>query len=162
MALAGKRIEAKNLYVLKAMACPAIAGELGVDAGTVYRWKAEAGGKGEVQGWDFQRELHNISASEVVAKFRKSLAIMALKIDKDPELLLNPKQSDALAKIVKAMEKIDPRRQYLSAIRDLIKVMNQWLTEHQPDLKAKLDPYWDSLFQELSDYATREGLFKGD
>jgi transposase-like protein len=159
MAMTGKRIEAKNLYVLKAKACTAIAEELGVDAGTVYRWKAEAKEKGEAQDWDYQRQLHTISPGVLSAKFRKALSIVVLQIEEEPALLLNPKLSDSLSKIVKEMEKIDARTQYLCAVTDLIKVANRWLAEHEPDLKTKLDPCWDGIFQEMSDYSTRKGLF---
>jgi hypothetical protein len=57
------------------------------------------------------------------------------------------------------MQKIDTRGQYLGAAIDLIKVTNSWLAENQPELKAKLDPYWDSIYQELAAYSTRKGMF---
>jgi transposase len=47
MALAEKREEAERLYVKRVLSCSAIAAELGVDQGTVYRWKAEAAQKGD-------------------------------------------------------------------------------------------------------------------
>jgi hypothetical protein len=40
-----------------------------------------------------------------------------------------------------------------------IKTANRRLQEHQPELKAQLDPYWDSIYQELVNYVTRKGLF---
>jgi hypothetical protein len=82
---------------------------------------------------------------------------VALQIEEEPALLLDPKMCDSIAKITKAMERIDNREQYLGAVHDLIKVANAWLAEHQPALKAELDPYWDSIFQELKAYATGKG-----
>jgi hypothetical protein len=42
---------------------------------------------------------------------------------------------------MKSIEKIDPRSQYRGAVTDLIKITNQWLAEHQPELKVRLEPY---------------------
>lgn len=159
MALPEKRAEAKRLYIDKSMTCAAIAEELGVDAGTVYRWKADAAEKGEAQEWDYQRQVQSMSFDELKSVFREAIRVAVLKIKEDPEILLNPKFADALSKIVKSVEKIDPRSQYLGTITDLIRVTNMWLSEHQPELKATLDPYWESIYQELSNYSTRKGLF---
>jgi hypothetical protein len=57
------------------------------------------------------------------------------------------------------MQKIDVRSQYLGVAIDLIKVANSYLAENQPELKAKMEPYWDGIYNELVNYSTRKGMF---
>jgi hypothetical protein len=160
MALAEKRIEAKQRYISTAMTCTAIARELAIDPKTVYRWKTEDMEKGETFDWDFQRELYHISIDQVASKYRKAIAIMVDKIDKDPDLLTNSKTADAFAKIFKAFDRIDIRGQYLRVITELIRIANRWLAENQPELKERMEPWWESIYQELAKYSTGKGLFE--
>jgi transposase len=159
MALTDKREEAERLYVRQSMSCPAIAAELGVNEGTVYRWKAESAEKGEAQDWDVQRRIYNMSPRELTAIYAESVKAWLVKIKANPELLSDSKIADAIAKHISVMQKIDTRSQYLGVTIDLIKVINGWLAENHADLKAKLDPYWDAIYQELVNYSTRRGLF---
>ena len=150
------------MYIDKALTCPAIAEALEVDAGTVYRWKAEAAEQGEAQDWDYQRLVQELSFDELKSVFRGAIRAGFSKIKEAPETLFDPKFADALTKIVKSAEKIDPRTSYFSAIKDLVKVASRWLARHEPELKARLDPYWDSIFEELVNYSTKKGLFQED
>jgi transposase len=159
MALTDKREEAERLYVRQSMSCPAIAAELGVNEGTVYRWKAESAEKGEAQDWDVQRRIYNMSPRELTAIYAESVKAWLVKIKANPELLSDSKIADAIAKHISVMQKIDTRSQYLGVAIDLIKVINGWLAENHADLKAKLDPYWDAIYQELVNYSTKRGLF---
>lgn len=159
MALNDKRDEAERLYVRQSMTCPAIAAELGVNEGTVYRWKTEAAEKGESSDWDTQRRIYNMSPRELTAIYSESVKAWLVKIKQNPDLLADSKIADAIAKHISVMQKIDTRGQYLGVSIDLIKVTNQWLAENQPELKAKLEPYWDNIYQELVNYSTRKGLF---
>jgi transposase-like protein len=155
MALTEKRTEAEHLYVSTSLSISAIAEALGVDAGTVYRWRSEAARAGEGQDWDYRRQVQALSFDKLKSVFREAIRSAINKIEEDPTLLLNPKFADALSKIIKSLERIDPRASHFGAIEDLIKVTSQWLTEHEPDIKARLDPYWDSIFQELVNYSTK-------
>lgn len=159
MALPDKRDEAERLYVRQSMTCPAIAKVLGVNEGTVYRWKAEAAENGEALDWDVQRRIYNMSPREMVAMYAESVKAWLVKIKTNPELLSDPKIADAIAKHISVMQKIDARSQYLGVAIDLIKVANSWLAENQPDMKAKMEPFWDPIYQELVNYSTRKGLF---
>jgi transposase-like protein len=159
MALPDKREDAERLYVRQSLSCPAIAAELGVNEGTVYRWKAEAAEKGEALDWDVRRRIYNMSPRELTAIYAETLKSWLIKIKANPELLSDPKIADAISKHISVMQKIDTRSQYLGVITDLIKVTNSWLAENQPELKAKLDPYWDAIYQELVAYSTKRGLF---
>jgi transposase len=49
MALTEKRAEAERLYVREGLTCPRIAAELGVNEGTVYKWKQDAAARGSLR-----------------------------------------------------------------------------------------------------------------
>jgi transposase-like protein len=159
MAMNDKREEAERLYVRQGMACSAIAKQLEVDQGTVYRWKAEAAEKGEALDWDVQRRIYNMSPKELTAIYAESVKAWMIKIKANPELLSDSKIADAISKHISVMQKIDTRGQYLGVAIDLIKVINVWLAEHNPDLKGKMEPYWDAIYEALKDYTTKKGMF---
>ena len=159
MAKDGKREEAENLYVRQAMTCVQIAAALGVNEGTVYRWKGEAAEKGETADWDSRRRTYNLAPREMIAIYAETVKAWIVKIQQNPELLSDGKIADAIAKHVSVMQKLDTRGQYKGVALDLIKVINVWLAENQPELKEKIAPYWDAIFKELIKYATDKGLF---
>ena len=159
MALPDKRDEAERLYVRSSMTCPAIAAELEVNESTVYRWKSEAAEKGEAMDWDVQRRIYNMSPREMVGMYAESVKAWLVQIKANPELLSDPKIADAISKHISVMQKIDVRSQYLGVAIDLIKVANSYLAENQPELKAKMEPYWDGIYNELVNYSTRKGMF---
>lgn len=143
----------------KGLSCPRIAAELGVNEGTVYKWKAEAAERGESFDWEIQRRIYLLSPREMVALYAESLKTWLVKIKGNPDLLADPKVADAVAKHIAAMQRIDARGQYLGVAIDLIKVATDWLAEHQPELAARLQPYWESIYTALVEYSTRKGLF---
>ena len=159
MALTEKRAEAERLYVRKSMSCPSIADLLGVDVGTVYRWRVQAADEGGVSDWDTQRGIYNLSPRELAAVYSEMVKTWLITLKANPDLMADGKIADAMAKHISALRKMDTRGQYMGAITDLIEVTNTWLAEHQPELKARLDPYWDSIFEELKEYSTNKGLF---
>jgi hypothetical protein len=141
------------------MTCPQIAAELGVNDGTVYRWKAEAAAQGEAADWDAQRRAFNMSPRELVSIYSESLKAWVVKIKRNPETLSDPKIADAIIKHISALQKLDNRSQYMGVALDLIKIANQWLAENQPDLKTKMEPYWENIYQALANYSANKGLF---
>ncbi len=159
MALPDKRDEAERLYVRSSMTCPAIAAELGVNESTVYRWKGESAERGEALDWDVQRRIYNMSPREMVGMYAESVKAWLVQIKSNPELLSDPKIADAISKHISVMQKIDVRSQYLGVAIDLIKVANSYLAENQPGLKARMEPYWDAIYNELVNYSTRKGMF---
>jgi transposase-like protein len=159
MALPEKRAEAEHLYASKSMSVSAIAEALEVDTGTVYRWKAEASEKGEARDWDALRRIYNLSPKELVSIYAEAVKAWVVEIKSKPETLSDPKIADALAKHVSNISKLDPRIQYLGAITDLIKFADSWLAKNEPELREKIAPYWDSIYQEMKDAYTKEGLF---
>jgi hypothetical protein len=159
MALTEKRAEAESLYVRKSLTVPAIAEMLDVDAGTVYRWKAEAEKKGDAADWDARRRVFNLSPKELIAIYSETVKDWLIRIKENPDMLSDPKMAYAINTHISTMKKLDTRSQYLGAITDLIKVTNNWLAENQPALKAKLEPCWDSIFHVLEKYSTSKELF---
>jgi transposase-like protein len=159
MALSDEREEAERLYVRQSMSCPAIAEQLKVDQGTVYRWKAEAQKKGEALDWDVQRRIYNMSPRELTAIYAESVKAWMIKIKANPGLLSDSKIADAISKHISVMQKIDTRGQYLGVAIDLIKVINIWLTENEPELKEKIEPHWDQIYEALKQYSTSKGIF---
>ena len=159
MAKADKREEAERLYVRQSMTCPTVAEQLKVDQGTVYRWKTEAAEKGEALDWDVQRRIYHMSPRELTAIYAESVKAWLVKIKANPELLADSKIADAIAKHISVMQKIDTRGQYLGVAIDLIKVINIWLTEHEPELKGKMEPHWDQIYEALKLYSTQKGIF---
>jgi len=162
VALTDKRREAERLYVQNSLTCPDIAAKLKVNENTVYRWKSEAARNAQSEGglcWDTQRQIYNMSPLEMTAMYAESIKTWLVKIKSNPELLSDPKVADAIAKHVSVLQKIDVRSQYLGVALDLIKVANAYLMEHAPELKTQLEPYWEGIYQELTNYATRKGVF---
>jgi transposase-like protein len=159
MALTEKREEAEKLYVKDGLTCPAIAERLGVNEGTVYRWKSESAEKGEAADWESQRRVYNMSPLEMFSIYAETVKTWIVNLQKNPELLADGKIADAIAKHVSVLQKLDTRSQYLGVALDLIKIANQWLAEHKPEIKTKIDPYWEDIYQELAKYSTGKGLF---
>ena len=160
MAKDGKREEAEKLYVKQSMTCPQIAAELGVNDGTVYRWKAEAAEQGETTDWDAQRRAYNMSPRELVSIYSESLKAWVIKLRQNPEMLSDPKIADSIAKHISVLQKLDSRSQYMGVALDLIKTANQWLAENRPELKAQMEPCWENVYQELAKYVTCKWLFE--
>jgi transposase-like protein len=159
MALPDKREEAERLYVQNGMTCPQIASKLSVNEGTVYRWKNEANEQGESLDWDAQRRMYNLSPREMFAIYAETVKKWIINLQKKPELLSDPKIADAIVKHASVLTKLDVRSQYKGVALDLIKVINQWLTENQLELKEKLSPYWEAIYQELVKYYSDKGMF---
>ena len=159
MALKDKRLEAEKLYIKDGFSCAEIAQKIGVNEGTVYRWKGDAAEKGEASDWDSQRRVYNMSPREMFAIYAETVKTWIVQVQKTPGLLSDGKIADAIVKHVSVLQKLDTRSQYMGVALDLIKIANQWLAENQPDVKEKLDPHWEAIYQELQKYSAGRGLF---
>jgi transposase-like protein len=160
MALAEKRQQAEELYAQTSMTCGEIAERLGVNAGTVYKWKSDAAGKGE--DWEAKRRLFNLSPMELTATLAQAVKTGILELKKNPDLILDAKKADAMSKFANVLQRLDPRAQYPGAVLDLIRIANRWLAEHKPDLYKQLEPCWDEIYSDLAKYATEKGLMIAD
>jgi hypothetical protein len=125
MAKDSKWLEAEKLYIKNGLSCSAIAESLGVNEGTIYRWKAEAASKGEAADWDSQRRVYNMSPREMFAIYAETVKSWIAQIHKTPELLSDGKIAAAIVKHVSVLQKLDTRSQYLGVALDLIKIANQ-------------------------------------
>jgi len=159
MAVSDKREEAERLYTREAMSCPAIAERLGVDKGTVYRWKAEDAEKNKDLDWEAKRRICAMSVKELVGIYAEIMRTAIIKIKKDPSLIFDPRSADAFLKYYSVLQKIDQRGQYLGVVLELIKTINEWLSQHDSELKTKMEPYWDQIYEALSQYLTKKGIF---
>jgi hypothetical protein len=159
MAKEDKKSEAEKLYVTGGLSCPQIAERLGVNEGTVYRWKAEAEAAGEGSSWESARRVHNLSPREMFSIYAEAVKSWVVDLKKNPDLLADGKIADAIAKHVSVLQKLDTRGQYLGASLDLIEIANKWLAEHQPELKEKMAPHWEGIYQALKEYSSMKGLF---
>jgi transposase-like protein len=158
MAKPDKREEAERLYVRQAVTCADIAEQLEIDSGTVYRWKSEAAEKGEYADWDARRRAYNLSPKEIMSIYAESVKSWVLRLKENPQLMDDPKIADAISKHASVMKNLNAGGQYLGAVADLIKVTNDWLAKNQPELKEKMDPFWQQIFKALSDYASNKGI----
>jgi flagellin-specific chaperone FliS len=57
---------------------------------------------------------------------------------------------------------LDKRSRYLGVALDLIRSANRWLAENRPNIKADIDPYWESIYQEFVKYAASKGVLELD
>jgi len=157
MAMTDKREEAEDLYIKQSISCPEIAKRLDIDSGTVYRWKADAAKKGEAFNWDTRRRAYHLSPREIKAIYGQTIKNWVLQISSNPDLI--GKSADAICKHVSVMEKLDKTGQYLNVALDLMKVLNEWLTVNQPEIKEKIEPYWDQIFEALQSYYKEKEIF---
>jgi hypothetical protein len=149
MAQNEKREEAEKLYVEKCLSCATIAKQLGVAEGTVYRWKAAAAEEGGTRDWEALRRVYNLAADEMFAMYAETIKSWVVEIFKNPSLLSDPKIADSMVKHASVLKKFDTRGQYKKGALDMVKIANRWLAENRPELKAKLDPCWDSIMETL-------------
>lgn len=159
MAHKDKRLDAEKLYIKDGLSCAAIASALKVNEGTVYRWKNEAAEQGDGADWDAQRRVYNLSPREMFAMYAESVKAFIVQLQKSPEQLGDGKIADAIAKHVSVLQKLDTRGQYKGVALDLIKVINVYISENLPEVKEKLEPHWDAIFERLIKYATEKGMF---
>jgi hypothetical protein len=100
-----------------------------------------------------------VSPDELKALFAESMKEAIFKARENPDLLMDSKKADALAKNLKVLQSIDIRGQYLSVALDLVKVINFWLAEHEPELKTLMEPHWDQIYEALKEYSTEKRVF---
>ena len=154
-----RRAAAEKLYIRQSLTCAQIAEELGVNEGTVYRWKSEAAAKGEASDWDAARRVYNMSPREIAAIYAEGLKTWVVRLKQNPDLYADGKVADAIVKHVSVLQKIDARSQYLGAVLELIETANLWLEKNRPELKEKMLPCWESIYQEISERSARKDLF---
>ncbi len=151
-----ERAEAEKLYI-KGSSVTEISDRLDIPAQTLYRWKKEAAESDETD-WDKARELWHMSPSEMTRIYLESIKFWIIDLKKNPEKLADPKVADSMTKHIAAIKKLDPGYSYLGAILDLIKVTNQYLNEHEPQLAKKMLKVWPKVKEILEDYATTDGI----
>lgn len=148
--------QAEKLYVEEALSIVEIADKLSVPAKTIYRWMAEAKQKGEEFDWDEQKRNFALSPQALVNIYAKAFKRWILKIQKDIDAMANPQVADAISKHISTLKKLDPRFNYLGAILDVIQISDDYLREHDPDLRVRMEEHWPQIQAKIREIATRE------
>lgn len=132
-----ERLDAKRLYCEELKEIPGIAVLLNVPEKTVYRWKAEEREKGS--DWDKEREeIRNTSFSG----YKKTLKLAIDMIDRMAATgEISTKDADAVQKIVKAVKSLYKDVDNLGSVLLMMNEFSEFLSEREPDLLEKLQPY---------------------
>ncbi|OHD27473.1 MAG: hypothetical protein A2Y38_09200 [Spirochaetes bacterium GWB1_59_5] len=149
--------EARRLYIEDGLGIQALAERLGVSAQTVYRYKSSDMVKGD--DWERQRNVWNMSPSEISNIYAYALKRLLVKVDADPDLLLNAATADAITKNIKNLQRIDPRHQYIGAVIDLVKAADQFLGERDEKLQGTMRLHWDAIKDRMVEALNKERLF---
>jgi len=149
--------EARRLFVEEGKAVQEIAEALGVTPQTVYRYKADDAADSE--DWDRLRKVWAMSPSEISNLYAYALKRLLMKVDADPQLLLNPATADAITKNIKNLQRIDPRHQYIGAVIDLVKAADQYLGEQDTKLQTTMRGHWDAIKNRMVEALNKERLF---
>ena len=150
------RKKAEQLYIEETLTVTEIAGQLNIPAQTIYRWLSEARDKGEEFNWDEQRKVYQMSPLSLVNIYAKSFRRWVLKMQKDIDILSNAQVADAIAKHISTLKKLDPKFGYLGAILDVIQITDQYLKEHDPDLRKHMEKHWPAIQAKIKTIATQE------
>jgi predicted DNA-binding protein YlxM (UPF0122 family) len=149
--------EARRLFIEDGLAVQDIADRLAISSQSVYRYKAADADKGD--DWDRQRSVWHMSPSEISNIYAYALKRLLLKVDADPDLLLNAATADAITKNIKNLQRIDPRHQYIGAIIDLIKAADQYLGDRDQKLQTAMRLHWDAVKDRMVEALNKERLF---
>jgi len=154
-----RRRRARQLYIFKRLAVPAIALDVGVSEATIRRWKRKAKDAGD--DWDAARAAVTISGegleavvSSVVEEFtiQFQAALEMLKseaIAPDERVKLMASLSDAFNKMVGAAGRVAPKISQLSVALDVLRRLGEYIRAHHPDqvetFLAVLEPFGEQL-----------------
>lgn len=138
-----ERNYAATLYIEKGMKPEAIADELGRDKKTIYRWRDE-------ESWDDTKYLFETSPTElkrILLKEATRIAKGEKRVDKDGQEV-PPIDADALSKVMKAYDymqsKLSPE-----IIRDVLKLLDNWMTGIDPKLAYEFTKYHKMFLQDI-------------
>lgn len=102
------RDRAERLYVEEVLSVTEIAQRLGIPAQTIYRWLAAVKGK-EGFDWNEQRKNFALSPQKLVDLYAKAFKRRILEIQKNIDIMDNPKTADAISRHISTLKKLDPR-----------------------------------------------------
>jgi hypothetical protein len=100
-----------------------------------------------------------MSPREIAAIYAEGLKTWVVQLKQNPGLYADGRVADAIVKHVSVLQKIDARSQYLGAVLELIETANRWLERNRPELKEKMSPCWESIYQEMAEQSARKDLF---
>jgi transposase len=132
-----ERIDARRFYIEEIMEIPEIAKRLNVPEKTVYRWKADD----KLKGADWDKEREEIRDTSFTA-YKKTLKLAVDMVENMANTgVISSQSADAVQKVVKAVKslykEVDSLGNILLAIGEFI----EFLSERDPDMVEKLQPY---------------------
>jgi len=144
-----KRVEAERLYVKAKLSVREIAAALKVSEGTVYRWKSEAANF-EDSDWDEQRRRSNpVSIVAVQTMYWTIIHSYLERMEKEPDLVTDAKIADAISKHVATINRIMPKKTFLSAIVAVLEEIKDYLAEHDPELWGRFVEHLPEIRERL-------------
>jgi len=146
MGLNDSRAEAEKLYVRQSLFCNAIAKRLGVNDGTVYRWKQAAAGCGDNSNREIQRRVYNMSTKELIAICSETVKAWIVRLKMNPDL--RGHQNHGAAK--------NRQARTISWRCNRFNQSDERMA--RPELKAQLADCWDWIYQAMVAYSTDKGV----
>jgi transposase-like protein len=150
MAEPEKRVEAEKLYVKAKLTVKELARVIGVSEGTVYRWKEDARGAGIDYDWDEKRrKAASFSIVDIQRQYVEALRPILVRIENEPQLLMDPKIADAIAKHVATINRLVPKKTWFSASISVLDAIKNYLAENDAELWRALVPHIPAIQEQL-------------
>lgn len=153
-----KRKEAVRLYVRENLSIAEISRRIETADKTIYRWKRDDAAKGDRHNWDLQRDLWHMSPRELIGLYVESVKELVLTLHQDPERLADSRTADAITKHIANINRIDPSNQYLGIALDLMRRIDSYLQEVDPELQARMARHWEPIKTRLVEYSQERRL----
>lgn len=132
-----ERMDARRLYCEELKEIPEIAKQLGVPEQTVYRWRSDD--KADGTDWDSTRESMRMTSFSAYKQTMKMAVDKLTSIAASGEI--DPKQADAIVKIIKAAKSLYKDVDSLGNILLAMGDFTEFLQERDQEILEKLQPY---------------------
>ena len=124
-------VRAENLYMRKGKSIAEISELLGVNSTTLYRWKKEG-------DWEQRRIEFLRSSISIADKLKDALANLVSKLKKTE---IDPKEADALVKMVKAIKVVNSEADIIGATLVIMDELLRFLKEKDKKAAEIVDEY---------------------
>ena len=131
-------IRAEVLYIRKGKTISRIAKLLGIAIQTISRWKKE-------ENWDQRRKDFLRSSIAIADTLKDAVSKLVQKLNKEK---VDPKEADAIVKMVRAIKALDPDADIISAALIVLDDLLHFLKEKDKQAAEMLDRH----IPKFSDY----------
>lgn len=143
------RVEAERLYVKAKLSIREIASALKVSEASIYKWKNDAAFDADTN-WDEQRRKSMPVSIVAVQEMYWNIIHDYLEcMRKDSRLVTDAKVADAISKHVSTINRIMPRKTFLSAIVSVLEEIKDYLAENDPELWTKFVAHLPDIRERL-------------